>query len=113
MIGCKETFVTEAEIEATKKSIIPSVKVVNVIATNEPIPIEASGTVGSKAEINLSFKIELASMPYSQNARAQIPKPWRGAQSLLSTTQSELDLLHGHVMFNRTNSFPVEKVRLN
>lgn len=55
--SCKENYVDEEQAKTTEKTKITSVRVNNIELTNEPIPIVASGTIGSKAEINLSFKI--------------------------------------------------------
>jgi RND family efflux transporter MFP subunit len=55
--ACKENYVDQEAIESSTKNSIPSVRLANIAPTQAPIPIEASGMVGSKAEILLSFKI--------------------------------------------------------
>ena len=57
LIACKETYVSQEEIAESTSNNIPAVRVAQPVLSNEPIPIEASGVVGSKTELNLSFKI--------------------------------------------------------
>ena len=60
--SCKENYTNEeqttnAEQTRAEPTKITAVRVSPVTLTSEPIPIIASGTIGAKAEINLSFKI--------------------------------------------------------
>ena len=55
--ACKETFVSEQEIAESTQNNITAVRVGQPTLSEDPIPIEASGIVGSKTELNLSFKI--------------------------------------------------------
>ena len=55
-LSCKEKYVDENTLEASTKTNIPAVRVANIVLTTDPIPIEASGTVGAKAEVKLAFK---------------------------------------------------------
>lgn len=57
LFSCKETYVSQEEIAESTKNNIPAVRVTQPVLSSEPIPIEASGVVGSKTELNLSFKI--------------------------------------------------------
>ncbi|MEM1123267.1 MAG: biotin/lipoyl-binding protein, partial [Bacteroidota bacterium] len=85
--SCKENYVTETEIKAAKGSNIPAVRVANVELTNAPIPIEASGTIGSKAEINLSFKIG----GVIQNLYAKETQRVKKGQVLATLRTTEID----------------------
>ena len=53
---CKPTYVDAEEVE-TVANTVPSVVLQQLETSSEPLPIIASGVVGSKAETNLSFKI--------------------------------------------------------
>ena len=53
---CKPAYVNAEEVE-TVSNTMPSVALEPLQASSEPLPIVASGVVGSKAETNLSFKI--------------------------------------------------------
>lgn len=55
--SCKENYIDEEQTKTTKQTKITSVRLSPITLTTEPIPIVASGIIGSKAEINLSFKI--------------------------------------------------------
>jgi len=56
-VGCKENYTSQTETAPTSKAKSQAVRVEAIEITDEPIPIAASGTVGSKAEMNLSFKV--------------------------------------------------------
>ena len=86
-LSCKETYVTEAEVKAANSNNIPAVRVTNIEVTNAPIPIEASGTIGSKAEINLSFKIG----GVIQNLYAKETQRVKKGQVLASLRTTEID----------------------
>jgi RND family efflux transporter MFP subunit len=51
--ACKKNYISEANIAEDN---IKRVKVLQIEATQEPIPVYASGILASKAESNLSFK---------------------------------------------------------
>ncbi len=54
--GCKENYPGQF-VESTTEKPIQAVKIAQLKATDEPMPIEAGGIVASEAEMNLSFKI--------------------------------------------------------
>lgn len=53
LFACKQNYVSEAANEGPKTK---PVEVVSLEKSNEPIPIQASGVLGSDTEMNLSFK---------------------------------------------------------
>ncbi|MEM1328351.1 MAG: efflux RND transporter periplasmic adaptor subunit [Bacteroidota bacterium] len=55
-IGCKQEYEGQ-QIDPEQRPKAQLVKVENLATTTTAIPIQASGMIGSKAEINLSFKI--------------------------------------------------------
>ncbi|MEM9888539.1 MAG: efflux RND transporter periplasmic adaptor subunit [Bacteroidota bacterium] len=54
--ACKQEYEGQ-QIDPNQKPKAQLVKIEQVEQTTEPIPIEASGMIGSKSEMNLSFKI--------------------------------------------------------
>lgn len=54
--SCKQEYEGQ-QIEADQTPKVQLVKIAPLVATKTPIPIEASGMISSKAEMNLSFKI--------------------------------------------------------
>ena len=85
--SCKENY-TETEQEKTKeKTKTASVRISPVERTSEPIPIVASGTIGSKAEINLSFKIG----GIIQRLYAKETQSVKKGQLLASLSTTEID----------------------
>ncbi|MEL6719005.1 MAG: efflux RND transporter periplasmic adaptor subunit, partial [Bacteroidota bacterium] len=54
--ACKQDYEGQ-QIDTNEKPKAQLVKIESVEQTTAPIPIEASGMIGSKAEMNLSFKI--------------------------------------------------------
>ena len=55
--SCKENYVAEEQTNTKAQKKATAVRLSPTTLSKEPIPIIASGTIGSKAEINLSFKI--------------------------------------------------------
>lgn len=87
IVGCKETYVSKAEIAVTEKINIPTVGVANIVKTVEPIPIQASGTIAPKAEINLGFKIG----GVIQNILVKETQAVRKGQILATLRTTEID----------------------
>ena len=55
--SCQTSEAQQDTFSAQKEEKVVLVKVAEVLATNEPMVIESSGVLASKAELNLSFKI--------------------------------------------------------
>lgn len=55
--SCKENYIDEEQTKTTSQTKTTAVRLSPITISKEPIPIIASGTIGAKAEINLSFKI--------------------------------------------------------
>ncbi|MEM6321048.1 MAG: efflux RND transporter periplasmic adaptor subunit [Bacteroidota bacterium] len=84
-LACKENYIESAENKG--KVNLPTVKMVNLTLSNEPIPIEASGMIGAKAEVNLSFKLG----GIIQQLYAEETQYVRKGQLLASLRTNEID----------------------
>ena len=56
LFACKEKYVEESTVETSNKTNELAVRIADVELTSEAIPIIASGMVGAKSELKLSFK---------------------------------------------------------
>ena len=86
-LSCKQNFVVENEDSNTRSSQARPVIVEYLSETKEPIPIEASGLLGSEAEMNLSFKVGgiIAQMNVEEGSRV------RKGQTLAKLRTTEID----------------------
>lgn len=86
ILSCKQNYVTETD-ESTSRSQARPVVLEEIETTQAPIPIVASGLIGSEAEMNLSFKIGgiISQMRVDEGARV------RKGQLLASLRTTEID----------------------
>ncbi len=85
--SCKENYTDEEQTKTTAQKKITSVRVSPITLTTESIPIVASGIIGSKAEINLSFKIG----GIINNLYAKETQSVKKGQLLASISATEID----------------------